>query len=124
MQITIGMIRKELMELNIAYPWPKMSAEEIEVLARKWMKAFGGGYAKPFQMAVATHLKKSPRFPTIGEVMAYYRSIVDHNRGRTLIPGFVYREDQDEINRRGIAQVRAALRRGRMKSGNKGGLNV
>jgi hypothetical protein len=83
--------------------------EEIAVLADIWMEDLGHFDDNDFIEAVKRHRTTSRRFPTPAEMVKHCRAIADLRQRRQpkLPESTVTQEEQEEINRRGFARIRA-----------------
>jgi hypothetical protein len=106
-------MEKSLYQLSVIYPFGPKGPEEIRVAAVLWLEDFGDTDPGDFSRAIKMHRAQFDRFPVPKDIKTNLASIRERRRRSLLRLPEQERPDQREINRRGIAAVRAALANGR-----------
>ena len=118
--MTRQQIRDTLYKMGLVFPFGRMTNDELELATGVWLEDFAQVSHADFLQAFRIYRASYSTFPTPADIKRSYRELIeDRRRKQPALPTPALDiEEQREINRRGLAKMRAAL------AGGKGGLKV
>jgi len=108
------------------FPYAKRTEAEESVLATVWFEVFKNVNAGDFGNAIQRWNNKSAQHPTPADIKNMLAELYEIRRKTVVrIPNDIRSpQDQEKINRNGIAKVRAAIAAGRKKTNNENGVDI